>query len=204
MAGREDLCNEALGLLGENPITDIDATETKAIRCKQFWETTRDACLRAHPWNFATKRVALVQNVTAPAFGYTYSYAVPSNCLRLLAVTDGTEDLDSSDIQDTGIEYKLEGDDILCNSEALYAKFIEGYADLDSEETGMWDALFCSYFAAELAAKIGAGLTKSATIVNSMIQLANVRLQYAKAVDAKESGSPAVQSQSSWITARGC
>jgi hypothetical protein len=199
MASREEICNEALGLIGEGPIVSIEDIENKAIKCNQFWATTRDACLRVWSWTFATKRVLLAQNAVAPVFGYLYSYKRPSDSLRIIAISDDYTEIDSPILESASIEYKLEGDDILTDSEGpLYAKYIRRI-----EDTGYFDPLFCGYLAAELAAKLGMGLTKEPSLINSMIQLADMRLREAKDMDLKEGGTPTIRRVSLWKSARG-
>ena len=198
MASREEICNEALGLIGEGPIVSIEDTETKAIKCNQFWAATRDACLRIWPWSFAVRRALLSPNATAPAFGYSYAYRKPANCLRLWQVTDDYTYADSPVLESASVEYKLEGRDILTNSEGpLYCKYIEAI-----EETGYFDSLFCGFFAAALAAKLAMGLTKDPALINSMIQLADMRLLEAKDIDIKEGGTVTIRRVSSWKSAR--
>ncbi len=54
-----DICNLALGHLGEAPITAISDENTRARACNERYESTLDATLRAHRWNFAQARVAV-------------------------------------------------------------------------------------------------------------------------------------------------
>ena len=194
----EEICNDALGLIGENPITDINENETKAIRCRQFWQPTVQACLRMHTWNFATRRALLSMCAEAPAFGYSFAYQVPADCLYLAKVTDDVSDIDSSDISAAQVEYKVEYGQVLSSSEVLYCKYV-----CNVVETGRFDPLFASYVSARLASKIAASLTKSAAIVNSTIQLAVSILSDAWAADVRESGTAAVRKSSSWLASRG-
>lgn len=59
------LCNLALGHLGEAVITDINASTTAARACLLNYGPTRDEVLRSHRWNFAIKRARLTQSFTA-------------------------------------------------------------------------------------------------------------------------------------------
>lgn len=53
------ICNLALTQLGANTIASLaEGTET-ARKCNAIYTLIRDAALRAHPWNFAIKRVDL-------------------------------------------------------------------------------------------------------------------------------------------------
>jgi hypothetical protein len=58
-----DLCNEALGLIGQAPITSADfSTPTTNVGrlCAMYYPRVRDSLLRKFPWQFASKRIALL------------------------------------------------------------------------------------------------------------------------------------------------
>src|SRR5690606_7797987 len=86
------ICNMALGELGINAITSLDQATADARLCNRFYEQTRDEVLRAHPWNFAIKRVNLSAISTAPVFGWLYQYQLPSDYLRLIQLNGWEED----------------------------------------------------------------------------------------------------------------
>ena len=90
MASVVDICNLAVSRLGdEASISSIDPPEgsPQADSCAQFWPIARDAALEAFPWSFATRRVTLAE-VATESSAWAYAYALPSNCLRVLAVQD--------------------------------------------------------------------------------------------------------------------
>lgn len=80
------ICNKALARLGiKSFIEDLsdDGTE-EAEACNVFYEDTRDACLAAFPWPFATLRKALaeVDYTTEPARdGWDKIFKLPDGCL---------------------------------------------------------------------------------------------------------------------------
>lgn len=88
MASDVDICNLALSHLGdEATVITIDPPEnsTQAEYCARFYPIARDSLLEMHPWRFATKRVALAQNVTAPST-WQYSYAQPNDLVKHIAI----------------------------------------------------------------------------------------------------------------------
>lgn len=100
MASVVDICNLAMSRLGDSAnISSIDPPESspQAEYCAQFWPIARDAALEAFPWSFATRRVTLAE-VATESSAWAYAYALPSNCLRVLAV----QDFESG--SDTGID----------------------------------------------------------------------------------------------------
>ena len=82
-----DICNEALDLLGAATITALTQNSKEARLCNRNYELVRDSVLRAHPWNTAVTRKNLPQDATAPDFGFTYQYTLPTDpfCSRVLS-----------------------------------------------------------------------------------------------------------------------
>lgn len=90
MASEIDICNLALGHLGDNAtVASLEPPEgsAQAEHCARFYPIARDAMLELHDWNFATKRALLAQ----VPFGFSqwkYAYLQPADCLRVVAVLD--------------------------------------------------------------------------------------------------------------------
>lgn len=90
MASEVDICNLALGHLGDNAtVASLDPPEgsAQAEHCARFYPIARDGLLELHDWNFATKRVQPAQ----VAFGFNqwkYAYELPSDCLNVISVLD--------------------------------------------------------------------------------------------------------------------
>lgn len=141
MTSEVQIANLALDELGESHIASL-AQNVKAARViNSLFAPTRDALLRSHPWNFATRRANIAADATAPEFGYTTKYAVPTGCLRVLEVR-------ASDLYPVD-DYKIEQGFILCNNTgALYVRYIERV-----EDTEKFDSLFVTALALNLALK---------------------------------------------------
>lgn len=106
MASVVDICNLALSHLGDSAtVSSIDPPEgsAQAEHCARFYPTARDVVLEAHDWTFATRRVALAQAGTPPS-AWTYAYALPASCIRVLAVLapTATSDQDTQDFVEEG------------------------------------------------------------------------------------------------------
>lgn len=88
MASEVDICNLALGHLGDNAtVASLDPPEgsAQAEHCARFYDIARDTLLEAHSWNFATKRVQLAE-LTSESEQWDYSYAKPSDCITAISV----------------------------------------------------------------------------------------------------------------------
>lgn len=51
----------------------------------------RDDLLRSAVWNFAITRIKLGQLSTLPAFGWSFAYGLPSDCMRVVSVHDNSD-----------------------------------------------------------------------------------------------------------------
>lgn len=96
MASEVDICNLALGQLGDSAtVASLNPPEgsTQAEHCARFYPIARDSALEMHAWGFATLRVnlALLSNQWPE---WRYAYAQPNDALNLLAVLapDATND----------------------------------------------------------------------------------------------------------------
>ncbi len=79
-----DVCNMALDILHEAPLTAYTTDGTRVANWfVRNYETMRDAEFEAHPWVFARADVSITVNATAPAFGWLYRYALPSDFMRI-------------------------------------------------------------------------------------------------------------------------
>lgn len=98
MASEVDICNLALGHLGDNAtVASLEPPEgsAQAEHCARFYPVARDAVLELHPWNFATKR-ALLAEINPMYTQWAHAYVQPSDCLQVLAVLDPASTSDYS------------------------------------------------------------------------------------------------------------
>ncbi len=78
--------NRALGFLNERVITNPDAPETPAGKhIAGIFDQGVKEVLRIFPWNFA-EVWATAPKTTAPSFGYSDAYSLPTDFIRLLIV----------------------------------------------------------------------------------------------------------------------
>lgn len=166
------ICSNALLKLGDQPITSLDDPTERARLCKRFYAKVRDAALRVHNWNFAIKRVALVQSATAPAFGFTFAYVLPADYVLLLELSEGDD-----------IVYRIESGMLLTDVPSLSIRYIARVSD-----TAEFDLLFVEYLEAKLAMEMALPLTGSQSIYNAMRTEAAEKLAAARTRDGQEDG----------------
>jgi hypothetical protein len=84
-----DICNMAMDMLREAPISSMDDGTPEADWFKRNYAQTRDAALIKHPWNFAVRRYSLPMSAEVPAFGWRHAYDLATDCLRVLPLRAG-------------------------------------------------------------------------------------------------------------------
>jgi len=95
------IANMALSRVGSaNKLTVLDGTGSEENRqCYLHFEPTRDALLRSHPWNFATKRTRLI---TQAESAKTITAVTKANPAVVTATSHGYSDGDRVYIEDVG------------------------------------------------------------------------------------------------------
>ena len=169
MASVIQICNSALNQLGAGSITALTENSKNARLCNERYETVRDAVYRSHPWNCLVKRVQLAQDSDTPAWGFSYQYTLPADCLRLLRILD--YDLD----------HKVEGRKILSNASSMKILYVARITDPNE-----YDELLRETLSAALGADIAYGITSSNPVAQNMYELFQNKLRDARFVDATE------------------
>jgi hypothetical protein len=151
-----DICNQALGMLRANLITNFDADlSVEAKLCRANYDRLREAVLEDKEWRFATRRMKLAQSADAPVFGWTYKFKVPADVLRVLTVTDR---VNRDNINDNDINWEREEDFVLTNTKLAYAR-----ATVNIVDTTKFSAGFVQAFATRMASIMAVPLTGSNT-----------------------------------------
>lgn len=195
-----DLCNNALDLVGASSIDSLDEGSPEARLVSRLHGPVIDAVLRAYPWNSAQMRQVLEPLQVAPSWGYSTAFALPEApdyCLRVLEVGQREQTMDwrIETLYDGGTSKRV----IACNqTSSLPILFIRRLSD-----PGMMDPLLADVIAAELAVRLAAKLTESATRIQRLSDLTRARYRSAIGVDAREQGSASYTDPADWLGARG-
>lgn len=191
MASKIDICNLSLTKLGADRIMAMDEDTEVAKKMVAVYNLILDEVLSAHPWNFAIKRVAMALSNDSPAFGYSYQHQIPSDCMRVLGIYNGTDESDAIE------DYKKEGDVILSEEDTLYIRYIARIAD-----STKYSPHFITTFSTRLAAELAYPLANSGALAETMLKLYQTLLSQAKGVDAQESGKTETMGQDQWLDGR--
>jgi len=184
MASVVDICNSALNLLGASTISALTDDSKNARLCNQRYEPVRNRVFRGHAWNCLHKRVQLAQNSTAPVVEYSHAYALPSDCLRVLKIHNGTTDSIAS-----ALDYKLEGRNIVSDEGTIFLIYIALDTDPNNYDTYLQESI-----SHQLAADLAYAVTNNATLANNYMTRADERLREARFIDATENSLGTIES----------
>ena len=176
MASVVNMCNSALNLLGASTISALTDDTKNARLCNQRYEPVRNRVFRSHAWNCLHKRVQLAQNSTAPVVEYDHAYALPSDCLRVLKIHNGTTDSIA-----TALDYKLEGRNIVTDIDTVFLIYIALDTDPNNYDTYLRESI-----SHQLAADLCYAITNNASLANNYMVRADERLREARFIDATE------------------
>ena len=176
MASVVNMCNSALNLLGASTISALTDDTKNARLCNQRYEPVRNRVFRSHAWNCLHKRVQLAQNSTAPVVEYDHAYALPSDCLRVLKIHNG-----STDSIKNNLDYKLEGRNIVTDIDTIFLIYIALDTDPNNYDTYLRESI-----SHQLAADLAYAITNNATLANNYMARADERLREARFIDATE------------------
>ena len=191
MASVVDMCNSALNLLGASTISALTDDTKNARLCNQRYEPVRNRVFRSHAWNCLHKRVQLAQNSTAPVVEYSHAYALPSDCLRVLKIHNGTTDSIA-----TALDYKLEGRNIVTDEGTVFIIYIALDTDPNNYDTYLQESI-----SHQLAADLAYAVTNNATLADKYMTRADERLREARFIDATENSLGTIES-SEFVDAR--
>ena len=141
-------------------------------------------CIRDSAWNCLTKRVQLAEDSSAPVVEYANQFTLPTDCLRVLKVHNGT-----TDSIESSIDYAVEGRKIKTDEGTVFLVYIALITDPNEYDSYLQEAL-----AALLAADLAYAITNNATLAKNYAATADERLREARFIDATENSLGVVES----------
>ena len=172
------IASSALSFLGEAAILTLLDESTRARLCNQHFEVIRDALLASHPWNFAKKRVSLVAvDTDAPVFDYSYTFALPSDYLRMVKVSPDWA------------EFEIQGADLVTDVADIDISYVHRMIDY-----GAYNPMFILAFEYKLAAAIAPVLKSDYKIAQAYEQMWQYWDRAAKIMDAQDERSKEAKS----------
>jgi hypothetical protein len=172
------VCNLTMDHIGGGTIVSIDSPNTEQeIKCARWYDVTRRALLRAHPWAFARARDVASRDATTPAHGWADAYNLPNDLLRLNFIGDDS-------VLDMKQDYALEGRQILMDNSGATSINI-GYTK-DEVIVTKFDSLFVDLLAVEIAWRVSFAFNLKPSLKNELrLTRDELRIE-AKAVNSQE------------------
>jgi hypothetical protein len=178
------ICNGALTKVGEETIISLGEDSKAARLCNLMFDRLRDSILRAHPWNFAIKRVELAELTTTPIFGFASQFQLPTDCLRVLR-TDEDQ-----------IPHQIEGRILLTDAGTVQIKYIAQITD-----PNLFDSLFIQALEDRIASELAYSLSDNRALSVDMRAKYKETLKEARAMDGQEGVSDIVEADE-WLNIR--
>lgn len=171
MTSSVSICSNALLRLGDKAIASFTDPSQRATACANLYPETRDAVLRSHPWNCATKRVVLAPLTDAPAFDYLYQFQLPDDWLRTIQVGQ----------LGCPLKFTVEGQRLLANVQALQLVYI--YRNTIEQS---WDSTLVDVVTAAMTATLAYPITQSAAMAQTAQAQFIQTLKQAKAINGQD------------------
>lgn len=195
MASQIQICNVALVHCGEASITSLNEDGKAARVLKRVYDVVLDQALTDYRWYFAVERAELAADPTAPAFGFSNRFQVPSDLLQLIGIGGDTNESKRNYTASETI-FKREGQYIMADDAPLKIVYVKRVTD-----PSLYSPEFVKYLSYLLATTIFYDLTKGADRYTALVQGREQAAKQAKFKGAIQN-TPEVIVASEWIDSR--
>lgn len=166
------LCARALIKIGANGIADFEDGTAEAHVAAALYDTTRDALLSAHPWNFATAQTVLARLDDEPTADFSAAFQLPADFLR--AISAGVSG------RGRGVDYRIAGRRLHADAESVTLTYVSRPDEMD------FPAFFDQALIARLSAEFCVPLTESTSRSEVLFKLAEGEFRRARLIDAQQ------------------
>lgn len=187
MPSTVSITNQALILLGTDPILSLDDDVKSATLANAIFADTVDEVLRSHFWNSATKRDSIAELDEDISWGFSHIYQLPTDFLRIYPQEGSLRD------QLFRIENKKLLTDVTAPLNIKYVFRLESESDMDP--------LLAFTVACRLAWKLALTLTGSKEIMAGMRQLYDDAIRQARFFDSSDGPMEELEAED-WINSR--
>jgi hypothetical protein len=172
-----DICNLALGALGNYGTVSsiVTPTNDKERTFALWYDICRRFTLKLQMPNFALARENVPLLTTTPNFGYGYSYALPTNCLKVLGIDE---------VKYKRNNYSVEGNQI--QSDAQYTTGMPVRYIKDITDVNQFSPEYILLLADYLAAHTCLPITQDAGKAQALMQALPAKINIASGLNAQE------------------
>lgn len=186
MASETDFLNGALGKAGVKRITNIADGTPEANWCAVYYPSLRRSTLAMANWKFASARLQLNLDATAPLFGFVYSYALPVEMLKLRQYNGVAVNLVVAVDWNTWLYYggnwRIEGKFLYSNDANVFIEYIQDVTNPD-----LWSTLYYKMLESWLASDLAVAIRHDHTASKALLEEAmGMWMPQALAVDGQQ------------------
>lgn len=194
-----DICNNTLDLIGQGShIDDLTENSKEADLFRRNFDATVRRCLAKYDFNFARKDEVITNDnllTNVVSLPWTYTYSLPTDCLRVLYICDLDSDSRVETIRREQERFnfrQISGSTKLVTDKK--APFIIEYI-ANIEDVSLFSDVFTEALEYLLGARIASALIHGTTglqIASSLLQQGSILLHNASCIDAQQ-GADSIQ-----------
>lgn len=181
------ICNRALGRLGNDTITDLEDGTRTAGYCKRLLPEAIESVLGQWNFKFAKRRITLSPNEDKPLFGWKYQFNLPIDLLRLVEVYMGHNDRPEDCVI---TPYQVENGKLLADEELIQILYIIKPDDPNSMPQAVRKAISTT-----LAYLLSTPLTANEQLIALLAGESTAAIEDAKKRDAEMNYDPYANGQ---------
>lgn len=180
MASSIQICNMALGFLGQNPILNLlDPQNSQEQLCAQYYDVARRSVLEEVSWSFAMARIVVEGEISTPEWGYANRHVLPTDMLRVIFVGQQQDER-----QFTRFDWRLEDGAVLCDPSKIFVRYL-----VDVVDTTKFSSLFVQCLAARLAVDMCIAITENRALRQDLDRTYQEKLRMAATMDGMQGRS---------------
>lgn len=175
-----DICNMALGAIGQGRIASLDEESEQARNCRMFYDMVRQNLLTTYVWEFAQRQAKLaLMDVETMGWNFTYAYPAAALVVRNVFDKDFAWRKDDYTKEFTIVAVNETQKGICTNIENAYCEYTA-----DVENASIFPPAFQQTLVYSLAASLAYPLCGSSNLQQINYQMAQNALMQAKFVSA--------------------
>ncbi len=173
------ICQQALVVIGAQPLTSFDDGTTESIACSNLYENTIRDELSQYRWRFATNQVQLSRLVDVPSAKWESAYQLPPECLAVATVF----------VNDIPIDFDRYEDNIFCNAAEADVVILEGTFYVNEQ---YWPPYFVQMIVYRMASQLAHSIAAQTDTSQMLDQMAIRHSRVARNRDAQGRTAPKI------------
>ena len=173
------ICQQALVVIGAQPLTSFDDGTTESIACSNLYENTARDELSQYRWRFASNQVQLSRLVDVPSAKWDAAYQLPPECLAITTVY----------VNDIPIDFDRYEDNVFCNAEVSDVVILEGTFRIDEQ---YWPPYFVQMMVYRIASQLAHSIVAQTDTSQMLDQMAVRHSRFARNRDAQGRTAPKI------------